>query len=102
MIFFTAGGDLAVGSWVLIECCSDKEGDMWLGKAVNSVDLGEACKKIRVGNAQHIKGKRYDGGDWRVAVMWYERAGDDDERLAFREPPSDDDVDFSKALSSAS
>ena len=26
--------------------------------------------------------------------MWYERAGDDDERLTFREPPRDADVDF--------
>ena len=26
--------------------------------------------------------------------MWYERAGDDDERLAFHEPPSDAGVDF--------
>ena len=26
--------------------------------------------------------------------MWYERAGDDDERLTFREPPSDADIDF--------
>ena len=76
---------------------------MWLGKVVNSVDLGGACKKKKhAGKAQHIKGKRYDGGDWRVAVMWYERAGDDDERLAFCEPPSDADVDFSAALSSAS
>ena len=37
---------------------------------------------------------RYDGGDWRVAVLWYERTEDDDERLTFREPPSDSDVDF--------
>ena len=67
---------------------------MWLGKVVNSVGLGGACKKKHVGKAQHIKGTCYDGGGWRVAVMWYERAGDDDERLAFREPPSDADVDF--------
>ena len=26
--------------------------------------------------------------------MWYERAGDEDERLAFCEPQSDADVDF--------
>ena len=26
--------------------------------------------------------------------MWYERAGDDDERLIFREPPSDAGIDF--------
>jgi len=81
---------------------SDKEGDMWLRKVVNSVDLGGTCKKKHVGKAQHIKGRRYDGGDWRVAVTWYERAGDDDERLAFREPPKDAGVDFSTALSSAS
>ena len=68
---------------------------MGLGKVVNSVDLGGVCKKKHVEKAQHIKGARYDGGDWRVAVMWYERAGDDDERLAFREPPSDADIDFS-------
>ena len=42
MIFFTAGGDLAVGSWVLVECFSDKEDDMWLGEVANSVDLGGA------------------------------------------------------------
>ena len=75
---------------------------MWLGKVVNSVDLGGACKKKHAGKAPHTKGTRYDGGDWRVAVMWYERAGDDDERLAFRETPSDSDVDFSTTLSSAS
>ena len=75
---------------------------MWLGKVVNSVDLGGACKKKHVGKAQHIKGTRYDGGDWRVAVMWYERAGDDDERVTFCEPPSDADIVFSPALSSAS
>ena len=68
---------------------------------VNSVDLGGACKKKHVGKAQHIKGTCYDGGDWRVAVMWYLRAGDDDERLAFREPPSDAGVDFSAVLGSA-
>jgi len=67
---------------------------MWLGKVVNSVDLGGACKKKHVGKAQHIKGTRYDGGDWRVAVVWYERTGNDDERLTFRDPPSDADVDF--------
>ena len=88
------GGDLAVGSWVLVECFGDKEDDMWLGEVVNSVDLGGACKRKYVGKAQHIKGTRYDGGDWRVAVVWYERTGDDDERLIFREPPSDADVDF--------
>ena len=64
-----AGGDLAVGSWVLVECFSDKEDDMWLGKVVNSVDLGGACKKKHVRKAQHIKGTRYDGGDWRFAVV---------------------------------
>ena len=53
-------------------------------------------------SAQPIKGARYDGEDWRVAVVWYERAGDDDERLAFREPPSDAGVYFSTALNSAS
>ena len=67
---------------------------MFLGKVVNLVDLGGACKKKNAGKAQHIKGTRYDGSDWRVAVVWYERAGDDDERLTFREPPSDADVDF--------
>ena len=67
---------------------------MWLGKVVNLVDLGGACKKRYVGKAQHIKGTRYDGGDWRVAVVWYERTGDDDERFTFREPPSDADVDY--------
>ena len=35
-----------------------KEVDMWLGKVVNSVDLGGACKKKYVGKAQHIKGTR--------------------------------------------
>jgi len=35
---------------------------MWLGKVMNSVDLGGACKKKYVGKAQHIKGTRYDGG----------------------------------------
>jgi len=96
-----ASGDLAVGSWVLVECFDDKEEGMWLGKVVNSVDLGGACKKKHVGKAQHIKGTRYDGGDWRVAVVWYERTGDDDERLTFRELPSDAGVEFSTALSSA-
>ena len=71
-----------------------KANDMWLGKDVNSVDLGGACKKKYVEKAQHIKGARYDGGDWRVAVVWYERAGDDDERLTFRESPSDAGVEF--------
>ena len=70
------------------------EDDMWLGKVVNSVDLGGACKKKYVGKAQHIKGTRYVGVDWRVGVVWHERAGDNDERLTFREPPSDADVDF--------
>ena len=79
-----------------------KEGDMWLGKVVNSVDLGGVCKNRCVGKAQHIKGTRFDGGDWRVAVVWYEHAGDNDERLTFCEPPSDADVDFSTGLSSAS
>ena len=67
---------------------------MWPGKVVNSVDLGGACKKKHVGKAKLIKGTRYGGGDWCVAAMWYERAGDDDERLIFREPPSDAGVDF--------
>jgi len=73
---------------------------MWLGKVVNSFDLGGACKKKYVGKAQHIRGTRYDGGDWRVAVVWCERAGDDDERLASRRaiPTSF----FSTALSSTS
>ena len=53
-----AGGDLAVGNWVLVECFSDKEDDMWLGTVVNSVDLGGACKKKHVGKAQHTKGTR--------------------------------------------
>jgi len=60
-----------------------KEDDMWLEKVVNSVDLGGACKRKYVGKAQHIKGTRYDGGDWRVAVVWYERAGGENERLTF-------------------
>jgi len=98
----TASVDLAVGSWVLVECFGDKEEDMWLGEVLNSVDLGGACKKKHVGKVQHIKGTRYDGGDWHVVVVWYERTGDDDERPAFREPPSDSGVDFSTALSSAS
>ena len=67
---------------------------MWLGKVVNSVDLGGGTQEKNVGKPQHIKGTRYDGGDWRVAVVWYKCAGDDDERLTFREPPSDSDVDF--------
>ena len=68
---------------------------MWLGEVVNSAGLGGACKEKHVGKAQHIKGARYDEGDWRVAVVWYERTGDDDdERFTFREPPSDADVDF--------
>ena len=67
---------------------------MWLGKVVNSVDHGGARKKKHAGKAQHIKGTRCDGADWRVAVMWYECAGDDDKRLAFCEPPSDAGVDF--------
>jgi len=37
-----ASGDLAVGSCFLVECFDDKEDGMWLGKAVNSVDLGGA------------------------------------------------------------
>ena len=75
---------------------------MWLGKVVNSVDLGGACKKKHIGKTRHIKGTRCNGGDWRVTAMWYERAGDDSGLLAFREPPSDAGVDFSTALSSAS
>ena len=43
---------------------------MWLGKVVNSVDLGGACKKKHVGKAQHIKGIRYDGGDWRASPSY--------------------------------
>ena len=31
-----ASGDLAVCSWVLVECFGDKEDGMWLGKVVNS------------------------------------------------------------------
>ena len=69
---------------------------------INFSSCSSKFKKKRAGKAQHIKGTRYDGGDWRVAVMWYLRAGDDDERLTFREPPSNAGVDFSTALSSAS
>ena len=75
---------------------------MWLGKVVNSVDLSGACKKKNVGKAQHIKGTSYDGSDWRVAVVWHERAGDDDERLTFRERRVMLTMIFSTALSSAS
>ena len=31
-------------------------------------------------------GMRYDRDDWRVAVVWYGRVGDDEERLIFRAP----------------
>ena len=64
------------------------------GKVVNSADLGGAFKKKHVGKAQHIKGTRYDGSDWRVAVVWYECAGDDNERFTFRELPSGAGFDF--------
>ena len=42
-------------------------------------------------------GMRYDRDDWRVAVVWYGRVGDDEERLVFRaapEGPEDGGVDF--------
>ena len=45
------------------------------------------CKKKYTGRQQRIKGTRYDQGDWRVAAVWYERVGDDEERLVFRAPP---------------
>ena len=64
-----AGGDLTVGSSVLVECFGDKENDMWLGKVVNSVDLDGACKKKYVEKARHIKGTRCDRGGWCVALV---------------------------------
>ena len=83
--------DVAPGKWVLAECFGDNEDEMWLGKAVATKELDSTavpkCKKRHTGRQQRIKGTRYDRGDWRVAVDWYERMGDDEERLIFRAPP---------------
>jgi hypothetical protein len=77
---------------------------MWLGKAVATKELGSAalpkCKKNYTGRQQRIKGTRYGQGDWRVAVVWHGRMGDNEERLVFRaapEGPEEGGLDFFKS-----
>ena len=74
---------------------------MWLGKVVAIKELGSTakpkCKRKYTGRQQRIKGTRYGQGNWRIAVVWYERVGDDEERLVFRAPPEGSEeggVDF--------
>ena len=86
---------------MLVECFGDNEDKMWLGKVVATKELGSTavpkCKKKYTGRQQSIKGTRYGQGDRRVAVVWYERVGDDEERLIFHaapEGPEEGSVDF--------
>ena len=76
---------------MFIGCFGDNEDEMWLGKVVATKELGSTavpkCKEKYTGRQQRVKGTRYDKGDWRVAVVWYERVGDDEERLIFRAAP---------------
>jgi len=78
---------LAPGKWVLVECFGDNEDSTAVPK----------CKKKYTGRQQRTKGTRYGQGVWRVAVVWYGRVGDDEERLIFRAAPEDQEeggVDF--------
>jgi len=43
---------------------------------------GHSCCTGRA--TAHIKGMRFDKGDHRIVVQWYERAHGDEERLVFR------------------
>jgi len=60
-------------TWVLAECFGDNEDEVWLGRAVATKELGSTakpkCKKNYTGRQQRTKGRRYDQGNWCVAVV---------------------------------
>ena len=72
----------------------------WPPKELGSTAVPK-CKRKYTGRQQRIKGTRYGQGGWRVAVVRYERVGDDEERLVFRAPPEGPEeggVDFFNSI----
>lgn len=76
-----------VGDWLLVEAYSDSHDEMWLARAVPGfVDApGEnKCLIQHLGRTIHQHGTRFDHGDYKIAVQFYERSPNcDDERRTF-------------------
>jgi len=79
-----ANSGVTPGQWVLVEAFSGKGDEMWLGRTVPLVEKGSSCME-KIQERCHLDGTRYDPGNFRIAVQWYERVVDDSgSRLDFR------------------
>jgi hypothetical protein len=76
------------GDWVLIENYADDEDEVWLGRTVPFFRHGDSkcCVEEHTGSRRHIQGVRFDPGDFKIAVQWYERLAEngDGVRLEFQ------------------
>ena len=63
------------GQWVLVEAYSDEEDELWLGKTVACFEGGGCMKEVE--ERCTIDGTRYDAGNYRIGVQWYERVVED-------------------------
>lgn len=76
--------DVLPGQWVLVEAYSDEEDELWLGKTVACFEGGGCMKEVE--ERCTIDGTRYDAGNYRIGVQWYERVVEDGgSRLTFRQ-----------------
>lgn len=73
---------LPVGCWVLVECFSDPEDVLWLGRTVAFTGFGGRCSKKCVKNGKAY-GTMFSAGDTMVAVLWYERVPGGTQRRDF-------------------
>lgn len=76
------------GMWLLIEAYGDETDELYLARACPFFSQGgsRACTEKHSGGRRHIQGTRFDNGDFKIAVQWYERLAEDGngERLEFQ------------------
>lgn len=78
--------EVKVGDWVIFEAFSDNDDDIWVGRATPfpDDDTGFVCCRQHKGARSIVDGTRFDDGDYKMCVQWYERTADcDDERREF-------------------
>ena len=64
------------GQWVLVESYADDDEEMWLGKTVACFGRNTECMEA-ITKRCHLDGTRYDAGNYRIGVQWYERVAGD-------------------------
>jgi hypothetical protein len=80
----TLAQEVEIGNWLLFEAFSDAEDELWLAKAVAFPSNPNKCVIKHTGPSRTINGTRFDGGDFKIAVQFYERSADcDDDRRTF-------------------